>query len=373
MTARRVTSLPTPSGAAPLELVELGELFATSTIDGTAAGSDDPRAQIEAAFGNLAGLLSAANVSSGAVGLVTAGIADPNLTDLLQAPFTALFPDPAHRPVLRVNLGTPPPGQRMNLQVLGCAGHRPAPLAGGGRAPRAVRLGDLVFTAGIDGTVPATGLLPADPETQVRQAFANLAAIVTSAGGSWDDVLHVYVFFRDRKADQPLMHKIWQEIFPVHGLCPARKAINYAALAGTDTVLEFQLVANLGGQRRDFVLDNVRGHDTGTMGAAVGALFHSSGVSGDPPHGQGTLGDIHDQSRWAFAHMRSLVECAGGNLDGIAHVTIMTRDHADDEVVMSHWRETFPDPANRPTHYFNGLQLNSQRSELVQLHVIATV
>jgi 2-iminobutanoate/2-iminopropanoate deaminase len=375
MPERKTTAIAPAHGGAPLELAELDGIFTTSAVPGSGPGG--AKEQLQSAFGDLGRLLDTAGVGRGSTGLLTVGIADADLAELVAGPWAELFPDPEARPALKINVYPQPDGQHVALQAIGVRGERPVRIgdqSAHGLAPLAVRLGGLLFTARVDGRVPGTGELPGDPEQQVRQAYANLAAIVTAAGGSWDDVLHVYVYFRDRKSDQPLMHRIWQETFPEHGLCPSRKAINYAPLAGTATVLEFELIASLhAGERRDYGLDNVRGHDTGTMAASVGGLFYSSGISGDPPHGHGDLGDITSQGRWAFAHLGALIEQAGGNTSGIAHVMIIIRDYKDEAAALTAWRELFPDPADQPTREFVGLELNSQRSELIQLHVIARV
>jgi enamine deaminase RidA (YjgF/YER057c/UK114 family) len=375
MPEQRKTTVIQSAHGGTLELAELDGIFTTSAVPGSGPGG--AKEQIESAFSDLARLLDSAGVGRSSAGLVTVAIAGQDLAELVAGPWTELFPDPDARPALKINVFPQPAGQHVALQAIGVRGERPVRIGEGtvhGLAPLAVRLGRLLFTSLVDGRVPGTGELPGDPEAQVRQAYANLAEILAAAGGSWDDALHVYVYFRDRKSDQPLMHRIWQEIFPAHGLCPARKAINYAPLAGTGTVLEFELIANLGaGERRDYVLDNVRGHDTGTMAASVGGLFYSSGISGDPPHGQGGLGDFTSQCNWAFAHLRALVERAGGTASGIGHVMIILRDYDDQAEALSVWRELFPDPADQPTHQFVGLELNSQRSELVQLHVIGRV
>jgi enamine deaminase RidA (YjgF/YER057c/UK114 family) len=375
MPERKTTAIASAHGGGLLHLAELDGIFTTSAVPGSDPGG--AKEQIQSAFDDLGRLLDTAGVGRGSTGLLTVGIADADLAELVAGPWAELFPDPDARPALKINVYPQPAGQYVALQAIGVRGERPVRIgdeAVYGLAPLAVRLGSLLFTSRVDGRVPGTGELPADLEQQIRQAYANLASIVTAAGGSWDDVLHVYVYFRDRKSDQPLMHRIWQEIFPEHGLCPSRKAINYAPFAGTATVLEFELIANLnGGKRLDYVHDNVRGHDTGTMAASIGGLFYSSGISGDPPYGQGELGDITSQCHWAFTHLRTLIDRAGGNVGGIEHVMIILRDYQDEPAAITAWRELFPDPANEPTREFVGYELNSQRSELVQLHVIARV
>src|SRR5439155_13293155 len=135
---------------------------------------------------------------------------------------------------------------------------------------------------GIDGRDPETGELSEDREEQVRQAYGNLQALLADAGGSWDDVLHVYAFL-DRLRAQSLMHEVWEGIFTSHGQCPARKAIHYGAFDDESTILQLQAVAVVGpGDRRDFLLENVPRHETVTIGAAIGKQTRSCGISGSP-------------------------------------------------------------------------------------------
>lgn len=66
---------------------------------------------------------------------------------------------------------------------------------------QAVRVGDLIFTAGQPGIDPATGAVAgADFESQARQAFANLRAVLEDAGSSMDRVVRVTCFMADAGA-----------------------------------------------------------------------------------------------------------------------------------------------------------------------------
>ncbi|HEY2596781.1 MAG TPA: RidA family protein [Chloroflexota bacterium] len=214
-----------------------------------------------------------------------------------------------------------------------------------------------------------SGAEPADPEAQIRQAFSNLAAILNTADATWDDVIHVYAFLQDRPRRQPLLDKVWPEIFPEWGQCPARKAVQYDALNGGSQVVQLQAVAVRGqGPRRDFTLPNVPVHDTGTMGAALGRYLWSSGLAGNPA---GRLGSLEEQAEWAFRHLGVLVEQAGGGLDGVGQVTTLVRDYADEPVIKAQWRATFPDAADEPAHHVAAFGLNPLNTERVQLHVAA--
>ena len=79
---------------------------------------------------------------------------------------------------------------------------------------QAVRVGDLVFTAGQAGIDPATGQV-AGPgfEAQARQAFANLSVLLEDAGSSMQRVVKVTCFIADPTAFATL-NQIFAEVFP---------------------------------------------------------------------------------------------------------------------------------------------------------------
>lgn len=71
-----------------------------------------------------------------------------------------------------------------------------------------VRAGDFVFVAGMRGINPATNMLVEGAEPRVRQAFANMQAIVQAAGGSLRDAVRLVVYVIDMAAHRPLVNKI---------------------------------------------------------------------------------------------------------------------------------------------------------------------
>jgi 2-iminobutanoate/2-iminopropanoate deaminase len=80
---------------------------------------------------------------------------------------------------------------------------------------QAVRVGDLVYTAGQPGIDPATGKVAGDSfEAQGRQAFANLKAVLEDAGSSLERVIKVTCFLADPTAF-PMLNTLFGEFFPV--------------------------------------------------------------------------------------------------------------------------------------------------------------
>jgi 2-iminobutanoate/2-iminopropanoate deaminase len=79
---------------------------------------------------------------------------------------------------------------------------------------QAVRVGNLVFTAGQAGIDPATGQVAGPTfEAQARQAIANLSAVLEDAGTSLQRVVKVTCFVADATAF-PIVNELFLEFFP---------------------------------------------------------------------------------------------------------------------------------------------------------------
>ena len=96
----------------------------------------------------------------------------------------------------------------------------PSEVVDSSRVPRigpysqAIRVDNLVYTAGQPGINPATGAVAGDTfEAQARQAFANLAAVLEDAGSRPARVIKVTCYVADG-ADFPTLNAIFAEFFP---------------------------------------------------------------------------------------------------------------------------------------------------------------
>jgi 2-iminobutanoate/2-iminopropanoate deaminase len=93
---------------------------------------------------------------------------------------------------------------------------------------QAVRLGDLIYTAGQLGLVPGTKEFAGpDIGTQTRQALENLKAILKASGSSLRHVIKTTVFLQDI-GEFVQMNEVYAEFFPEEP--PARSAVQVAAL-----------------------------------------------------------------------------------------------------------------------------------------------
>ena len=101
----------------------------------------------------------------------------------------------------------------------------------------------LFFSAGQIPLDPASGeIVDGDVVAQTRQVFANLKAVLTEAGTSWDRVLKVNVYLVDM-ADFPRVNEIYAEA--MGGARPARSTVQVAALP-RGVLVEIDVIALAG-------------------------------------------------------------------------------------------------------------------------------
>jgi len=136
----------------------------------------------------------------------------------------------------------------------------PAPV---GAYPHARRVGDLLFLSGIGPRVPGSDAIPGnilnplgalvahDIAAQCRQVFANVRAVLETAGARWEDLVDVTVFLTDMEGDFKIYNAIWAEYFPDPAAAPCRTTLGITALP-TPIAIELKCVAQVR------VLDGVR-------------------------------------------------------------------------------------------------------------------
>lgn len=106
----------------------------------------------------------------------------------------------------------------------------------------AARFGNLVFTAGMVGTDPATGALAgSDIASQGRQTMRNLQAALEAAGTSLDHALKVTAFVADLD-DRPAFNEVYREFFQTEP--PPRTCIQGGRL-GDGILVEVEVVAGI--------------------------------------------------------------------------------------------------------------------------------
>lgn len=92
----------------------------------------------------------------------------------------------------------------------------------------AAPVGKMVFLSGQIGLVPETGVMVSDSfEPQVRQAFANMQAVIAAAGGRLENIVKLTLFLTDLK-QFPVANSIMAELLPEP--YPARSTIGVSSL-----------------------------------------------------------------------------------------------------------------------------------------------
>jgi 2-iminobutanoate/2-iminopropanoate deaminase len=105
---------------------------------------------------------------------------------------------------------------------------------------QAVRVGDLIYTAGQGGLDPATGkLVEGGVEAQARQTMHNLATVLGAAGSSFENVVKTTIFLRYIK-DFAAVNQVYASFF--EGPLPARSTVAVSALPMA-ALVEIEMVA----------------------------------------------------------------------------------------------------------------------------------
>ncbi|WP_300614953.1 Rid family hydrolase [Dokdonella sp.] len=133
------------------------------------------------------------------------------------------------------------------------AASAPAPV---GAYPHARRVGDLLFLSGVGPRLPGTNAIPGnvhddagrlvawDIEAQCRQVFANVRAVLESAGARWEDLVDVTVFLTDMQRDFAAYNRIYAEYFADPATAPCRTTLGITALP-TPIAIELKCIAAL--------------------------------------------------------------------------------------------------------------------------------
>jgi 2-iminobutanoate/2-iminopropanoate deaminase len=111
--------------------------------------------------------------------------------------------------------------------------------------PTASLVGPLLISGSISGVDRATGTVPDDIATEVRNVFANVQAVVEAAGGTLDDIAKLTFLVPDRSLRAEI-DPVWTETFPDPASRPARHASVYDHLPN-GLHLQCELIAYIGG------------------------------------------------------------------------------------------------------------------------------
>jgi 2-iminobutanoate/2-iminopropanoate deaminase len=373
--AFRLAGLSPEDSPAP-DLVRSGNLFFTSNIRGVDLGTGelppDPAMQFLNAWRNLAALVQGAGLSTANVGLVTNFIDSQDFRAHINPGWLELFPDKGDRPARKTTSFPLPAGVAVELQAFGVADQRRTCIEVKGLThrdplPNAVRMGDYVFTSVIVPWDLSTSEPVVGEDAQTDQCFDNMRLVMEEAGGSVDDVVLQWVYLNDF-AYQPYMVDVYLEAWPVGQYQAARKTFRYPMGAQ----IQIQCIGRVGGERSNHEIPGHGHHDPIPMGARIGDLFASSGISGVDPTGADKLEPVEGaagQAYFGLRNVRTLAEQGGMSADDIGHITILVQDYADLPAIDREWIALFPDPLDRPARQV--MQLGLQRRSRAQFHMLA--
>lgn len=121
-----------------------------------------------------------------------------------------------------------------------------------GAYPHAKRLGNLLFLSGIGprpaggGPIPGVELNDAgkvtsyDIEAQCHAVFANVRAVLESAGATWTDLVDITVYLTNIRDDFNSYNKVYAEYFSTDG--PTRTTVEVSRLP-TPIAIELKCIA----------------------------------------------------------------------------------------------------------------------------------
>jgi len=106
---------------------------------------------------------------------------------------------------------------------------------------QAVRVGNLVFVAGQPGINFESGFISADFETQARQAFDNLSAVLAAADSGLDKVAKTTIWLVDA-ANFDCLNRLYAEYFPTN---PPSRSTPIVALPKKEFQISIEAIATV--------------------------------------------------------------------------------------------------------------------------------
>ncbi len=378
-TQRKAFNLPglRPAGSVTPDLVQVGNLFFTAGIRGvdvaTGKLGESPEEQFTLAWRNLRSLVEGAGLSVDNIGLVTNFLDSQDYRQHINPGWLELFPSD-NRPARKTTAYPLPAGEAVELQAYGVVGGRREIIQVEGLAhrdplPNGVRIGDYIFSSVIVPQDLTTAKTVEGPEAQTDQCFDNMRVFMEKAGGGVGDVVLQWVYLSDFEY-QKYMVDVYLKAWPTGGYQSARKTFRYPM----NGQIQIQVIGKIGGARSNHEIEGHGHHDPIPMGARIGDLYASSGVSGvDPSSGDrlASAEGVEAQSKFGLSNIEALVKAGGGTLSNIGHMTLLIQDYADLPVIDAAWERVFPDTNDRPARQI--MKLGIQGSSRVQFHMLAVL
>jgi 2-iminobutanoate/2-iminopropanoate deaminase len=125
------------------------------------------------------------------------------------------------------------------------------------------------------------------------------------------------------------------------------------------------------GRRQSIYVESFKHVNPVPAACRIGNFVYSGGIYGQDPATRKAADGIEAQCALMFAHVRSIVEAAGGTTEDIVKITLWMNDRSLRTIVNREWAATFPDEASRPTRH--ALKANLEGGMLIQCDFIAIV
>lgn len=103
----------------------------------------------------------------------------------------------------------------------------------------------------------------------------------------------------------------------------------------------------------------------------IGNMVYTGLISGTDPVTRKVPPTLAEQSTIMFAHVKSLIEAAGGTAEHIIKVDVWLADRTQRAAINPAWLALFPDPHSRPARHSHSAELEGGR--LVECSFVAVI
>lgn len=177
-------------------------------------------------------------------------------------------------------------------------------IVAGPYSPR-VMVNDFLYASG-QGPAGRDGKVPSGFDAQMRQALANVQAVIEAGGLTMQHVVYAHVYLTNM-ADYAAMNRTWAEAFPKAP--PARAVLGVYRLPG-DALIEITAVAFRDPSRRTVLVPAGYPEGPASPGVMAGEKVYLSGSLGVDLNGK-VPEDPTAQVELAFDHMKKTLAVAG--------------------------------------------------------------